>query len=139
FDPAGNGGAGTWASTGSLATTRRDHTATLLPSGKVLVTGGQGDLGILSSSELYNPATGTWASTGSLAVARFQHAATLLPSGKVLVAGGQNGTGFFSSAELYDPAGNGGAGAWTATASLAIARDLHTATLLPSGKVLVAG
>ncbi len=87
YDPA----TGTWAATGGLGTTRAFHTATLLPSGQVLVAGGTNDgLNGLSSAELYDPATGTWTATGSLATARSTHTATLLPSGQVLVAGGQN-------------------------------------------------
>ena len=126
-----------WVVTGSLATARFRHTATLLNSGKVLVAGGTNDsINILSSAELYDPATGTWAATGSLNTARYQHTATLLPNGKVLVAGGV-GTGLviLRSAELYDPA----TGAWVATDNLATARWVHTATLLPNGKVLGGG
>ena len=93
---------GTWTATGSLGTARADHTATLLPSGKVLVAGGVNG-GALSSAELYDPATGTWTATGSMGTARYIHTATLLPSGKVLVAGGDSGSGSLSSAELYDP------------------------------------
>ena len=59
-----------WAATGSLNTARRDQTATLLPSGKVLVAGGYNG-SFLSSAELYDPASGMWSATGSLSGARY--------------------------------------------------------------------
>src|SRR5207302_1397917 len=57
------------------------------------------------------------------------------PNGKVLVAGGDGNGPSQESAELYDPA----SGTWTATGSLSPGTSEHTATLLPNGKVLVAG
>ena len=136
YDPASN----SWTPTGSLGTARYVDTATLLPSGKVLVAGGyNSSSGPLASAELYDPASNSWTPTGSLGIARYVHTATLLPSGKVLVAGGRNNSvvnsGVVNSAELYDPASN----SWTAAGPLGAARVNHTATLLPSGKVLVAG
>ena len=76
------------------------HTATLLPDGRVLVAGGYGAGGALSSAELYDSASGTWTVTGAMTTARDLHTATLLPDGRVLVAGGL-GAGYLSSAELY--------------------------------------
>jgi hypothetical protein len=95
------GASGVFTNTGSLAAARYDHTATLLPNGKVLVAGGDDGSGLVfASAELYDPASGTWTGTGSLGAARYEHTATLLPNGKVLVAGGV-GTGSPSaSAEL---------------------------------------
>jgi WD40 repeat protein len=134
YDPV----SGTWTAVGGLATGRSSHTATLLPNGNVLVAGGFFDGGSLPSAELYDPASGTWTSTGSLTDRRAYHTATLLPNGKVLVAAGtgSNGISFTSlaGAELYDPA----SGTWTTTGSLGVERGVHTATLLPEGKVLVA-
>ncbi len=128
--------AANFSSTGSLATARNGHTATLLPNGMVLVAGGGGNSGLLASAELYNPATGTWSATGNLVTARDGHTATLLPNGMVLVAGGYGiSNSYLASAELYNPA----TGTWSTTGNLATGRNSHTATLLPNGMVLVAG
>jgi hypothetical protein len=133
YDPA----SGTWSSAGSLATARAFHTATLLPDGKVLVTGGVGTgTNLLASSELYDPVAGTWTTTGSLTDARWLHTSTLLPNGTVLACGGEGLTvPQLASAEIYNPVN----GTWTVTGSLAAARKGHTATLLPTGEVLASG
>lgn len=120
--------------TGSLNVPRQGQTATLLNNGLVLIAGGYGLSGVLSSAELYNPATGTSTLTGSLNVARELHTATLLNNGTVLIAGGFNGS-YLAGAELYDPA----TGTFTITGSLNIPRLYHTATLLNTGMVLITG
>ena len=112
---------------------RDSHTATLLTTGKVLVTGSGA---VENSAELYDPASGTWTPTGAPTAVRFQPTATLLTNGKVLVAGGFNAaSGYLASAELYDPI----TGTWTRTGTMSTARQPGTATLLPNGKVLVLG
>ena len=131
--PLADGG-DNFAVTGPLTTARNSHSATLLPSGKVLVVGGNGQNGVLASAELFNPSTGTWSSTGALVTGRFQHTTTLLPNGKVLMVGGY-ASNFLASAELYDP----GTGTWSETGALGSMRYRHTATLLANGKVLVVG
>jgi len=135
YDPT----SGTFSPTGSLGTGRSNHTATLLPNGKVLIAGGYGTAGgtagYLKSAELYDPTSGSFSATGSLGTARAFYTATLLPNGKVLIAGGLGAGGSLTSAELYDPA----SGTFSVTGSLGTARDYHTATLLPNGKVLIAG
>jgi N-acetylneuraminic acid mutarotase len=113
----------------------------MLNSGKVLVAGGRNpaDASFMNSCELYDPETESWEDTGYLNTARDYHTVTLLADGKVLVVGGMDPTYGSTSAirtcELYDP-GNGN---WTYTGDLNNARMAHTATLLPDGKVLVAG
>jgi hypothetical protein len=132
----------TFALTGAMAVPRFEHTATLLPTGKVLIAGGSSVVNgnsSLASTELYDPSTGTFTAASNMTTARFFHTATLLNNGKVLMTGGY-GSGAdgtlisLPSAELYDPllgtfepAGNITAG------------GLHTATLLANGKVLIQG
>jgi len=137
YDP----NSGEWSAAEPLVTHRTDQTATLLRDGRVLVAGGSGDDGDdLASAELFDPETGRWAATGSMSVIRSGHTATLLQDGRVLVTGGLSTDRTYrfphlASAELYDPT----SGLWTATGNMTQARWGHTATLLPDGKVLVAG
>ncbi|MBS1786963.1 MAG: hypothetical protein JST85_04540 [Acidobacteria bacterium] len=112
-----------------LPAPRVQHTATLLPNGKLLIAGGSGDgtdAGATNNAFLYDPKTGDWTETGAMKFARKGHFAVLLQSGKVLVAGGKSGNNFLTTAELYDPV----SGAWTQTGSLTKARHRAAATLL---------
>jgi len=84
YDPA----SGKFSPTGFMRTAREDHTATLLPDGRVLIAGGMGNaLKTLASAELYDPKTGAFSPTGSMATTRTSHTATLLSNGRVLIAG----------------------------------------------------
>jgi hypothetical protein len=133
YDPA----TGTFTATGTMTTSRRFHTATLFPDGKVLIAGGGNLVCCLASAELYDPTSGTFTATGSMGYAREEHSATLLNNGQVLVAGGNNGTGGvngFVSAEVYDPM----TGTFSVTGAPNIARAGHAATLLNNGGVLIA-
>jgi Bacterial Ig-like domain (group 2)/Abnormal spindle-like microcephaly-assoc'd, ASPM-SPD-2-Hydin/Galactose oxidase, central domain/Kelch motif len=132
-----NPATGTFTTTGSMTTSRRWHTATLLPNGKVLVVGGGNLVCCLASAELYDPTSGTFTATGSMSNPREEHTATLLNNGTVLIAGGSNGAGGvngFVSAEIYNPTN----GTFVVTGSPNTARSGHTAILLNSGKVLIA-
>ena len=75
YDPA----TGQWTATGSMNSVRDGHTATLLPNGKVLVTGARSPVGSASTAELYDPSTGLWSATGSMNNARASHTATCCP------------------------------------------------------------
>lgn len=99
FDPATE----TFRATGNMTTPRWLHTATLLPNGHVLLSGGYNSAGLFTtdSAELYDPATESFSATVAMIEARQQHTATLLTDGQVLVAGGSAGGNELASAELF--------------------------------------
>ena len=110
----------------------------------VAVLAACGGGGASQSVPIVNPPSpspqAAWNITGSLQIARYGHTATVLADGRVLVVGGNYLTDSFQSiypviTELYDPVTK----VWTPAGTLTNARVGHTATLLPNGKVLVAG
>jgi hypothetical protein len=137
YDPT----SGTFTRTGSMAVPRVSHTATLLADGRVLIAGGTTDgTTSLASAELFNPKTGTFSAAGLMTAGRTFHEATLLADGRVLLTAGDPdgwvyGGPFLDTAEIYDPR----AGTFTPTGPLADKLTSQSATLLPDGRVLIAG
>ena len=128
----------------SLTEARYGAVAATLPSGQVLIAGGyNGSTAILTSAELFNPATDTSRSSRSgqsLTEARSARSRRRCPPGEVLIAGGYNpGDRSLSSAELFNPATDTFTKLTGSGQSLTEARDGAVAATLPSGEVLIAG
>ena len=139
FDPA----TGSWTPTGDMNAPRLTVKAIALEDGRALATGGLDQYASTSGdspdSETYDPVTGVWTLTGPMSVQRMSHTLTLLPDGRVLAAGGEDPKGsdyfLYSSTEIFDPETN----TWSAGPELSQPRANHSATLMPDGRVLLAG
>jgi hypothetical protein len=101
-----NAAAPSWIPTAPMSVPRRQHQATILPDGKVLVTGGTSAAGFnnytgtVYAGEMWDPATGQWTTMASAQVPRQYHSeALLLPDGRVLSTGDDATT----QVEIYSP------------------------------------
>ncbi len=133
YDPATD----QWQSTyGTMIEPRANHTATLLPNNRILVTGGKSSSGSLDSVEIYDVDTDTWSPAAPLNNPRHSHTATrmLNTNQEILVVGGYVGTSVLNTFEVYDPIND----TWTG-GDMDHARADHTATLILNGQVLVCG
>lgn len=103
-----------WRAVAPMSVGRRHHTATLLPDGKVLVTGGSAlpgfdnEAGAVKFAEQWDPAHEAWQPLAGYTRYRGYHSnALLLPDGRVLVAGGGHpdppGGTAQPNSEIYSP------------------------------------
>jgi hypothetical protein len=131
---------------GSLTVPRELYTATRLPDGRVLLAGGFNTHAgrTLASAEIYDPKSDRFTRTPDVMNAsRFGQDALWVPAlKKVLIAGGKEhdaNTGrewkSLDEAELFDP----DTGQFTALPAMRYPRDRPTLSLLPDGRVLIAG
>ena len=90
----------------------------LLQDGRVLVSGGIGDEGYLSSVEVYDPSSHAWSQAATMKDPRMNHSSVLINDGKMLVLGGFASGRFLSSVELYDPLSD----TWGTTGTMGEAR-----------------
>ncbi|WP_437499438.1 kelch repeat-containing protein [Sorangium sp. So ce1099] len=127
YDPVSD----TWSSVPVMSEERWDHSATLLPDGRVLAMGGGHHL---ASAEVYSPATSTWTPVASMHLGRVRPPATVLPDGRVLVVSNRNDEDT-STSEIYDPVSD----TWTLTGAMAAGRQDADPVLLSDGRVLVVG
>ena len=137
YNPATNTFAAT-SKTPTLNDARGGAEATRLPSGKVLVAGGTDSTAVLATTEIYHPAANKFTVGPDMSGPRKFHSQILLPNGRVLIAGGyadNTGTNVVSTTDLYRPATN----TIKPGPDMNDPRALAGWTLLPNGKVLIAG
>lgn len=131
---------------GSLNIGRAHHTATLLGSGEVLVTGGETVTSAdpsarqyLNSVERFSPNLGVTTLSLTMPEARSQHAAAPLDSRQVLICGGRTASAVLSSCEVYVQVA--AAAQLVPVAGMATPRYAFAAQPVPErqGAVMVAG
>ncbi len=139
YDPT----TGTFGQTGQMVEPRFSHAAELLPDGRVLLVAGSVDYvgNATDIEEVFDAETGTFTKVGNAAEKGFALTATVVQGNQVLIAGGRTYEGVDFSVRIFDQAQLLGTLSWDESPLLIMNsnRSSHTATRLPSGKVLLAG
>ena len=149
YDPVTND----WTTVAQMRVPRAGHQATVLPDGRVFVTGGSSDFSdavalILNSqetTEIYDVGANSWADGPNMDEPKLGHTQTTMANDRVLVAGGYTFFTLFGlpipsisdEAQVYTP--NNGIGSFGSNRGMRDDRVAHMATLLNDGRVLLTG
>lgn len=125
---------GEWASIAPMNIGRTDHSSVVLDDGRVLVVGGLGDAGTLSSTEIYDPELDEWVITADTIHPRRDSILVKLNDGRVIAAGGQQAQ-TVSTSEIYDPEVD----VWTELPDLNVGRQSGMGVALDDGRLFVFG
>jgi len=138
---------------GNMSSARALHRASLLPDGRVLVTGGTTSFNspsdivtnALKSTDIFDPNTNTFSAGPNMSEPRVGHTQTTLINGTLFIAGGFTWSTFIvkipavtDSTEIYTPSA-GLPGSFAGSGTMTKNRFGHTAIRLSSGKVLLVG
>ncbi len=126
----------TWIEATPMNLGRKDHRATLLNNGRVLITGGQTENLHTDQCEVYDPLNNTWSDTTPMIEKRWSHASILLNNGNVFVSGGNPIAPWLKSCEIFDI----NTGLWYAAADMLAYRTDHRIYYLSKiDKLLIIG
>jgi hypothetical protein len=131
YDPNGDA----WSDASMMALPRMWHASIRLPSGKVLVAGGDtsprdGVDRFTTQAEVYDETTNTWTSTARTTGRYMWAFMTLLSDGRAVIAGGLEGA---NAAEAFDEK----TGAWTLLPPIAAGRQVLHPYTLAGDRILV--
>lgn len=136
---------GVFLETTPMISSRSNHTAIMLPDGRVFAAGGFGTNSALQNdvasdtAEIYVSTNGKWMAAANMPAGceRAVHAAVQLKDGRILLIGGVNASGVLDTTAAYTPLTN----TWSCASVAAMPTPLRSmsATLLFDGRVLVAG
>lgn len=128
-----------WIQVGSLNIGRAFHTATLLPDGKVLVTGGKIEMQVspTNTCEIYDPVNKSWQLVSNMYEERENHSAIILDNNRVLVSGSGGLLQFVKkSSEVYLIKEN----IWIQTGDMFVYRRAHLMVDRPEiNKIMIIG
>lgn len=121
---------GTWMSGPELPSANVAGSLLRIGKGRLVLIGGTA-----KTAQMLDESSMTWRAAAATTAARQDSVSVPLTNGQIAVLGGEDGSAVHDTYALYDPI----ADQWAAPRRMTVPRFAHTASLLPSGRVLIVG